>query len=270
LRENAEVVGTDEMFFEDEHHDSVIRDLFTEKSGILDDPEDNEVDLSSLAYQIWKNATDADPALKKSIPDMPNVVFSTKPLSAVPIKPDTQSPSRTVPGVMVYVRTGDGNDALAWIDEQGHSVTESQHEILRAAACEPNTPALTRLTNHHTLVQQAVANITTEHMTTGGQLGRPSSARRRVYERLKDYATSVKDTLFDIKPLHQAIDALYELPFTESAKDLLNRELRTGIPDEKLVEVVLSLHEEDRLCVPKDDVETGEPHIICSLGIRKD
>ena len=27
---------------------------------------------------------------------------------------------------------------------------------------------------------------------------------------------------------------------------------------------------EDRLCVPKDDVEAREPRIICSLGIWKD
>ena len=87
LQENAEVVGTDETFFEDEKHDGLIRDLFTEKSGILDDPEDNEVDLASLAYQIWKNACDTDPTLKKTIPDMANVVFSTKALSAVPPKP---------------------------------------------------------------------------------------------------------------------------------------------------------------------------------------
>ena len=39
LDENARVVGTDEAFFEDESHDGLIHDLFTEKSGILDDPE---------------------------------------------------------------------------------------------------------------------------------------------------------------------------------------------------------------------------------------
>src|SRR5262249_28058956 len=36
LRENAEVVGTDESFFEDDQNDEIIRDLFTEKAGILD------------------------------------------------------------------------------------------------------------------------------------------------------------------------------------------------------------------------------------------
>jgi hypothetical protein len=269
LHENAEVVGTDETFFEDENHDGLLCDLFTEKSGILDDPDDNEVDLASLAYQIWKNACDIDPKLKKIIPDMANVVFSTKSISAVPPRPDAVAGVKPQPGVMVYVRTADGNDALAWVDEQGRTVTESQHEILRAAACEPDTPALPRLAGHHTLVQQAVAGIQKEHQSTGGQLGKPGSARRRVYERLKDYAAQVKDSLFDVKPLHQAIDAIYEAPLTEPARDLLNREMKSGIDNEKLVELVLSLHEEDRLCIPQDDVEAREPKIICSLGIKQ-
>ena len=140
LQENAEVVGTDETFFEDEKHDTVIRDLFTEKSGILDDPADDEVDLASLAYQIWKNACDTNPSLKKTIPDLPGVIFSTKALSAVPAKPAGAAGPQPASGVMVYVRTADGNDALAWVDEEGRTVTESQHEILRAAACEPDTP----------------------------------------------------------------------------------------------------------------------------------
>lgn len=269
LQENAEVVGTDESFFEDERHDSFIHDLFTEKSGILDDQDDDEVDLASLAYQIWKNACDADPALKKTIPDMPNVVFSTKALSDVPSKHAGASGARPESGVMLYVRTPDGTDALAWVDESGNTVTESQHEILRAAACEPTTPVLPRLANHHELVRQAVAGIQTVHQSVGGQLGKPASVRRRIYERLKDHATQVKGSLFDIKALHQAVDAIYESPLNESARDILSRELKTGIDDEKLADLVLSLHEEDRLCVRQDDAEAREPSIICSLGISR-
>ena len=77
LQENAEVVGTDEAFFEDDDA-QVILDLYNEKSGILDGEEDNEVDLTSEAFQIWKKATDGNPALKKTIEEMPNVVYSTR------------------------------------------------------------------------------------------------------------------------------------------------------------------------------------------------
>lgn len=35
LHENAEVVGTDEAFFEEDDDDQIVRDLFTEKAGIL-------------------------------------------------------------------------------------------------------------------------------------------------------------------------------------------------------------------------------------------
>jgi superfamily II DNA or RNA helicase len=131
LRENAEVVGSDESFFEDDRNDDVIRDLFTEKAGILDGDADTEVDLGSYAYQIWKNAIDRDPTLQKTIPDLPNVVYSTRPFIPTPGQPE---------GVLAYVRTADGNDALAWLDKSGKPVTESQFTILKAAECLPETP----------------------------------------------------------------------------------------------------------------------------------
>jgi hypothetical protein len=268
LHENAEVVGTDETFFEDEKHDEVMLDLFTEKSGILDDSDDNEVDLASQAYQIWKNATDRDPSLKKTIPDLPNVLFATKPVSAVRASLQKAETAKPPTGIMVYLRTADDNDALAWLDEEGRTVTESQHEILRAAACEPDTPALQRLSNHHDLVRKGVELIAAEQRTAGGALGRPSSARRRLYERLKDYAESMRGTLFDIKPLHRAIEAIFSHPLQEATRETLSRELRNGISNEKLADLVLALHEEDRLCIHEEDAETREPRIICSLGIK--
>lgn len=77
----------------------------------------------------------------------------------------------------------------------------------------------------------------------------------------------MKNTLFDIKPLHRAVDAIYDQPLTEPARDLLNRELRTGVTDEKLAELIVALHEEDRLCIPKEDAAAREPQIICTLGL---
>ena len=65
LKENAEVVGTDESFFEDEGERTDLVNLYNEKAGILDGEADTEVDLASYAYQIWKNAIDADPAFRR-------------------------------------------------------------------------------------------------------------------------------------------------------------------------------------------------------------
>ena len=65
-------------------------------------------------------------------------------------------------GVLVYVRTSDENDALAYVDTKGESITESQLEILRIAECRPNTPAMPRHDLHHGLVQAGVKNIAKE------------------------------------------------------------------------------------------------------------
>lgn len=257
LRDNAEVVGTDEAFFEDESKQTVL-DLYNEKAGILDGDDETEVDLSSYAYQIWKNATTADPSLKKKIEDMPSVVYSSKAFEQKPERPD---------GVLVYMRTTQGHDALAWMDRDGGSVTESQFEILRAAQCPPDAPALPRHETHHALVQKAAEHIALEEKQVGGQLGRPSGARFRAYERLKNYAESVKDTLFDTAPLRRAIDDIYRYPLRQAAVDTLNRQLRSGISDEALAELVVALRDEDRLCVIHEEDERQEPRIICSLGL---
>lgn len=260
LRENAEVVGTDEMFFEDDQNDWAIRDLFTEKAGILDGDADSEVDLGSYAYQIWKNAIDRDPTLQKTIPDLPNVVFSTKPHTPAEGQPE---------GVLAYVRTAEGNDALAWLDKDGTPVTESQFAILKAAACEPDTPALPRHENHHDLVRKAVDVIAAEEKTLGGQLGRPSGARFRTYERLKRYAAEVQGTLFDSQQLRRAIEDIYNYPLRQVAIDTLNRQLRSGISDIELARRVVELREEDRLCIIHEEEESKEPRIICSLGLSR-
>jgi hypothetical protein len=258
LHENAEVVGTDEAFFEDERERQKLLDLYHEKAGILDGDAETEVDLASYAYQIWKNAIDRFPELQKSIPALPPVVFSTRRYQATDKKPH---------GVLVYLRTAEGNDALAWVDKDGNNVTESQFEILKAAECSPDTPGLPRQDNHHELVRKGVDYVAVEEKSIGGQLGRPSGARFRTYERLKRYAEQVKGTLFDRPELTKAIEEIHRFPLRQSATDTLNRQLRTGITDEKLAELVMALRDDDRFCLVHDEEQSGEPRIICSLGL---
>jgi superfamily II DNA helicase RecQ len=259
LQENAEVVGTDEAFFEDDRNDQAVLDLYNEKADILDGDADTEVDLASYAYQIWKNATEADPKLEKTIPAMPSVVYSTR-----EHKPTNEKPE----GVLLYMRTGEGNDALAWIDKDGKSATESQFEILRAAECKSDTPPIPRHENHHEMVRKGVELMVEEERCVGGQLGRPSSARFRTYERLKDYAQKVEETLFESQELLRAIDDIYRHPLRQSAIDTLNRQLRSGISNETSAQLVIALRDEDRLClIHEEDGEFREPKIICSMGM---
>ena len=259
LEENAEVVGADEAFFEDEDAQTVL-DLYNEKAGILDndDEDGTDVDLASYAYQVWRNATAADTALRRTIEELPSVVYSSKAYYERPERPE---------GALVYMRTAQGYDALAWVDRNGKSVTESQFETLRAAECPPDTPALPRHDVHHELVRKAVEHIVSEEKQVGGQLGRPSGARFRTYERLKRYAEGVKGTLFDTEPLHRAIDDIYRHPLRQAAVDILNRQLRSGVSDEALAGLVGALRDEDRLCVVHEEDERQEPRIICSMGL---
>ena len=258
LKENAEVVGTDEAFFDDDQNDQAVVDLYNEKAGILDGEEDNDVDLASYAYQIWKNAISHDPALQQIIPDLPQVAFSTKAHLVTTLAPG---------GALVYLRTGDGNDALAWVDEHGNSVTESQFEILRTAECGPNTPALPRSSNHHALVAKAMELINDQERVTGGQLGRPSGARFRTYEKLKRFIDQNHGTMWVTQELRRTVDEIFRFPLRETARDILNRQLRSGIGDNQLAELVVSLRAEDRLCIVEEEVEQRDPQIICSLGL---
>jgi superfamily II DNA or RNA helicase len=262
LRENAEVVGTDEAFFEDDDmNDQTIIDLYNEKAGIIDGDADSEIDLASQAYQIWKNATDANPRLKQIIEKLPNVVFSTRAHQGTALAPE---------GVLVYMRTPEGNDSLAWINRQGESVTQSQLAILRAISCDVLTPALPRPAEQHDLVRHGVEHILEEE-THGavGQLGSRSGARLRTYQRLLHFVEATKKSLFPAPPeLHKAIDEIYRYPLQESARDTLNRQLRAGVSDDDLASLVIALRDANRLChVQEESEEVQEPQIICSLGL---
>ncbi len=263
LRENAQVVGTDERFFEDDADDAAVVSLYHEKAGILDGDSDSEVDLASKAYQIWKNAISADPTLKDTIDALPDVVYSARQYIGTPAEPQ---------GALLYVRTAQGNDALSWVDRDGKNVTQSQYAILRAAECSPNTPAIPRDPHHHEMVEQGLRQLAQDERDVGGQLGRPSSLRRRVYDRLNAHVRRQQDTLFgqgeEYQLLSKAVEQIYTFPLRPTAGDTLTRQLKSGVDDPQLAELVTILYREDRLCQVQEAGETGDPRIICSLGLR--
>ncbi len=264
LQQNAEVIGTDEEFFEGDAQATGLRDLYTERAGALDDEGEGEVDLASYAYQIWHDATKDDPALAKRIGELPNVVYATRAHEATPEQPE---------GVLVYMRTGDDYDALVYMDRQKQSVTQSQLRILQTAACAPDTPPQPRNRAHHGLVEAAVKLVGEQQAQaeTSGALGRPSGARHRAYVRLKGHFDFLRETAPLMIPdgLEKAVNDLLRWPLRETAKDILNRQLKAGIGDDALSRLVMELREETRLSVIPEEGELvrSEPQIICSMGL---
>ena len=130
-------------------------------------------------------------------------------------------------------------------------------------------PLIARPPEQHDLVLRGVEHIIAgEIHDLGGQLGSRSGARLRTYERLRYISESRKNALFPPPPeLNKVIDEIYHYPLQEMAKDTLNRQLRSEISDDDLIDLVVRLRDENRLCHIQEQVEQQEPQIICSLGL---
>lgn len=259
ITENSEVVGSDETFFDGDPVN--IRDLYNEKSGILDNDDEGDVDLTSQAYEIWNQAIKANPELKKKIPALPDVVHSTKAL------PDNMTEGQ---GVISYHRNSHGFEALTWIGSNGKVISQSQTRILKAAECSIDEPAFERMTNHYELVAECVKLAEKEAADTGGQLGSKSGARYKTYMILQRYYESIRNTLFDSDALKKTTDEVYKFPLRETAREMINRRFKIGVSDEQLAELAIRLREDGKLCAvdPNKTDTLDTPHIICSMGIK--
>jgi hypothetical protein len=131
--------------------------------------------------------------------------------------------------------------------------------------------AIPRDPQHHDLVRTGIEHIVQQDKLVGGQLGRPSGARYRTYERLKKYFDELRkhEPIFAEAELARAIDDIYKYPLRSGATDALNRQLKAGVSDDDLARLVVTLRNEDRLSLREDAEEDHEPRIICSLGLFK-
>ena len=260
INENAGIVGSDEVFFEGNEQN--LRDMYNEKSGSLDeDEEDVDVDLGSQAYQIWKNATDANPELKRIIPAIPNIAYSTK--AAGDISDD---------GVITYARTYNDFDVLTWFNSKGEIVSQSQKRILQTMACAINEPCLPPQDNHLALVEKAVKGIKNENTNVGGILGSRFSTKRKIYELLNHYYEQPLNIFYTQEKkelLKFAIDQIYNYPLLENSKFILGRMMRTGNAHDVIVDTVIEMFENANLCrVDEDKIKHKDPIIICSMGLK--
>ena len=259
INENANIVGSDEVFFEGNEQN--LRDMYNEKSGSLDEDEDDvDVDLGSQAYQIWKNATDANPDLKRIIPQLSNIIYSTK-KATNPIED----------GVITYVKTHNDFDVLTWYDSKGEIISQSQRRILQTLACSADEPRLDPLDNHLDLVGKAVNGIRNDNTTVSGILGSRFSTRYRIIELMEHYYKQ-PPTLFlqgeRREQLKMAIDAVYNNQLLEAAKFTLGRMLRISTNDD-VIDTILELFNNSNLCrIDESNNTQKDPTIICSMGLK--
>ncbi len=263
LHENAEVVGSDEVYFEDEENPNAFIDIYTGKVGSLDDRDEGEVDLVSEADGIWRRAIAEDPSLEKWVTGLPPVVYATKAWAPRPNEPE---------GALVYIQTAAGNAALGWARPDGALHSASTLSVLRAAECTAQTPALERESWHHQAVARVAAELARGAATLGGGLGSTRGARYKTYIRLEAYARALRGTLFgrtdEAETLYRAVEQIFRFPLQSGAVERINRQLNAQIRDVDLADLVKSLYEDGRLCqVEEDGDDQSPPVIICSMGL---
>lgn len=256
MNQNEELVGSDEVFFDDTAEKEV-REIYSRSFELEEEEGEDETDLISRAYEIWKQAIKQDPKLERVIKTMPDVVYSAK-------------AATNDDGVIAYMHDPHrSNHALLQTDSTGEIKSQSQFHLLEKLACEPDDPALTAADNHHDLVGAAVDRYRKHQHTIGGQLGGKRNIRRRLYEKLSDLLQE-KPVLYDgDSELRHAVQMIHDHPPLERARDTLSRQMRLGIPDGELVELVKSLYRNNKLCILEDDSGGGDsfPIIVCSMGL---
>ena len=261
INENANVVGSDEVFFEG--NEKNLMNLYNEQSGILDQEDgDSDVDLSSQAYQIWQKAIKSNPKLKEIIPNLSDMIYSTK--AAGDGKPD---------GVITFCRTYNDFDILSWYDSNNQLVSQSQKKILTAMECGPKEPRLPQMENHFDLVKKSVDDIADDIPSAMGVLGNRFSTRYRIVQLLENFYGQQTNLFFDEDYKQQvklATDDIYNYQLIETTKTVLGRMLNKGDSQEEIVEAVLDFRKKGVLCRKQDsDYKDKSPKILCSMGLSK-
>ena len=254
LKENAEVVGTDEQFFEDE--EQIIVDLYNEKSKVLEKEFSEDVDLSSFALEIWNKGIKDDPSLEQKIKDLPDTVHSSK-----RIENDNQSE-----GVLLFAKSH-VNNYLLYLNKDGECLTENQMNILKMAECTKDTQPLARIGKHYEVVKSGLDVIQrdlNEWSSSSGRLGTTRNPRRKIFEKLENLPEKDDEE-------KQIMDDIYHYPLSNETEHTLRRMFRRKVSEKEILNLVCEKHRSETLVNKKEAKRMDEkPRIICSMGLVKE
>lgn len=254
LNQSGAVLGSDDRFFGGEQERELLEGLYDErKANAFDDVTAGDVDPSSYAYEIWRTATEGNPALENEVIRLPSGVRST-----IEVGRDHQ----IAHGVLSVISSEHGVDSVVFADRAGDAAPIAPIQALVLTAASPSTPMQTALPGHLDLLAGCVDRVAD---TKQGQTGMLSGVRKRVYEQLQDHER-VAEGIFADREARAVVDELYRRPLTQTASQKLDARLRDKSDD--LLELVLALAADGSLLVDDAELVGGELSIVASVGFR--
>ncbi len=254
LRENAEVFGSDEQFFDDDLTEDDLQGLFDGTAGLDEREIEEDVDWASQALAIWESATEDQQ--RKAIA-LPNVTYSTR----------NRRQDEESGGTLLYTRTSRGIDGIAFTEPSENGPTSrilTPYEALRVALVQPGQPAHARREDHHELVESAVSTVLLESAKQPLAITH-SGPRARLYRHLNGFREKNINTFYDTLELRKLIENVLQTPLRETAKHRITKALRERSPDD-VVALAIDLDDQGALLVDLEDHD-DEIHIVCSLGV---
>lgn len=249
LAANAATFGSDEKFFGTDSETKAISDLYDGR--VEDIASSDDVDASSLAFEIWEAATNDNPDLRRRIEHMPDLVDATRPAF-----------SGDQEGVLCCATTESGIDSFAWEGAGGDRKLLTGHEALAILKCTPETPALELRPNHDHAVHALITGIIAKYLNTSGRL---RGERRIIWNRLGESLAAYSDPRYA-----EALDALYNSPLTTIATNQLRAaRRRPSTTDLDLLDLLANLNEQGILTTTASK-SADAIRIVASMGVTND
>ena len=262
IKQNAQVVGSEERFFEG--NEVNLDDLYSGQTNLYE--QDEETDLVSLAYNVWQKAVKDNDALKTRIETMPDGHFSGK------YADDN--------GAIAYIKTAHKQSVLMQLDESFDIVSQSQFKLFGKLKCAPGDEIVQPLANHHKITNEAQLHVLRGRTLLGGVLGGANNVSRRVYDALNNYRQSINpasllnqsdgdsdESQKAYALLEKVLAFIHAYPLTDDAKRQIRRQLNAQIRGKELADMVTTLYKDKKLCNTPKSNEPLEPRLVCSMGL---
>ncbi len=253
LAESAQVFGSDERFFGDKEEEHQVRSFFDETSA-LHGLDEEEVDYTSMAYEIWREAEQRQPALAHRAANLPLQAHATR------------ARGGSEQGILACTTSSSQVDQVFFQPTHGEMRAVTPLDALTFSACSLDTPGLPRQEDHFDTVEE-ITKVARKQSTvrTAGSL---AGIRKRAYDRLRALTERNENTLF--APTDDdlaAVNAIYAHPLSELANQTLSRLLRGGAgSDEEIMKTVSELYQDDNLVVQRTP-DNNRTDLLCSLGL---